>query len=182
MSEISKTRLRPLIRYLGLAVGVVVGTPSLIGCGWFLSHPEQLMTDPGSTMFAFLLGGLASWATWRWMSIGGTSTGNLIQLRGWFSTVEIAPDSMTEIRRVTIPGSKEWHYEIFDYRGQSLGVIPGALHFCKDWESFLDHLRAVARTSKSVAPDSASSVFRHLSEKDVDEWTMDDLTEYEENG
>lgn len=164
-------------------MGIVAGLPSWIGALYFLTHPAEISTNPGSVAFAFVIGLVIAWTTYRWYMIGGTSTRRSIVLRGWFSTLLTSPDRLAEVRRVSAAasGTRGWHYELFDYRGESLGVIPSALQSCKDWDSFLEHLHAVAAETSDTAPASARSVPRDLADIPVDQWTAEDIERYESN-
>ncbi len=190
-NDVISTRIRPLIRYLGFVVGLVVGTPSGFGCLWWLIHPTEIVDNPIAVAFCFVLFPLIAWATYRWMSIGGTLSKNALILRGWFSTVNISPDALTEIRRLertvmskNVSGAAgysartEYYYEMFDHRGESLGEVPSAVSICKDWDQFFQHMQELAAKSRKLTPTSDVES-RNLADIPPDEWTAEDIERYE---
>lgn len=185
-SSASVVRPAPLIRYLGLLLGVVVGLPSWLGWLWFLFNPADLVANPGGVAFTVVIGGIALIATWRWMKICGSSSDSLIRLRGWWRTLEVIPADLSAVRRMqtswqdTASGNlrRGRHYEMFDHRGESLGVVPWGLEISRDWDSFLAGLHRTARKSRQHF-EQQSADRPSLAELHVDDWTATDIERYE---
>lgn len=183
-----RTVVRPVawIRYLGLLLGVVIGLPSWLGWGWFLFNPAELVANPGGVAFTIVIGGIALVATWRWMTIRGTSSESLICLRGWWRTVEVIPSDLSAVRLVqtswqdTASGNlrRGQHYKMFDHRGESLGVVPWGLEISRDWDSFLNRLHRTARKSRQHFQQQSADK-PSLAELHVDDWTPSDIERYE---
>ncbi len=147
-------RPRPVIRYLGLMVGVVAGLPSVFGIGFFLLNPGEIAANPGGAAFAFAIGTLCVWASWRWMAIRRTVSKDQIVLSGWFRTTRVSTAEVTKIEKVERsivradgPVVYRWHYELRDREHNTLGEIPAMLHACRNWEPFLDMLYRIASSN-----------------------------------
>ncbi|QDU94026.1 hypothetical protein [Lignipirellula cremea] len=184
-SQVTSIRIRPLIRYLGLLLGVVVGLPSWIGWVWFLLNPAEMVKNWDGLAFAVVIGGIALFATRGWVRIGGKSTERLIRLRGWWKTVSVAPQDLARIQKVVSMGSnsqgfnrREYNYHLEDHRGEPLGVIPGSLEICPGWDKFLQHLHNVAAASRRGRPHDTEPA-PGLADKPVEEWTSKDFEDYE---
>lgn len=175
--------MRPIIRYLGLLVGIVAAAPSVFACLYLLFHPSEIISNPGGTAFPLVLGPLFVTVSVQWMKIGGVATPEIICLRGWFSTIRFTPDQLAHIRRIEYSAynsnrgtnEQKWHYEVFDHNNESLGEIPTSLLATQGWDNFLQHLHSMASRSRKIRNNLPVDEARDLLDIPASEWEIEDI-------
>ncbi|QDU80135.1 hypothetical protein Pla110_18580 [Polystyrenella longa] len=176
--------LRPLIRYLGLLLGIVGAAPSVFGLLYAMTHPSAILEDPWAIAFPLILGPLFTFMVYRWMFIGGQLTTEEVVLRGWFRTIRMPTADLAHVRQGSrrvdnnSGTSTRVYYELIDHNGKSLGEVPAMLLAGNGWKHFLERMHQVAAISRRVYE---SNVKLQLQDKPVDEWTIDDIERYEDN-
>ena len=184
--QITRTYLRPLIRYLGATLGFVIALPSCLGLLVAAFNPQMIAADPLALAFPLVIAPVASFATYRFLTVGGVADDRRIRMRGILKTVECMTQDLASIRegtRVTRndnSNSRTRYYELFNHQGESLGEIPSVLEVTRDWKPFLARLRRLAQEPRQQPPKQESlPITDELLSKPVDQWTADDLKQYE---
>ncbi|TWU02529.1 hypothetical protein [Stieleria varia] len=176
--------LRPLIRYLGLLIPLLIGVPYAIGTLYFVLNPDVAVKEwPGVLMSVFFATlGLVS--GWRWWRIGAEIGQDEIAMRGLLFSVYVPIDGFDRVNKVWIETNhheqgkgKTYQYRFVDANESVVGKIPASVEMCVDFQSFLSKLEQIAAGNRKTSAGSSS---RQLSSKPVDEWTIQDIERYEQ--
>ncbi|WP_437200966.1 hypothetical protein [Planctomicrobium sp. SH664] len=178
-----RIRLRPLLRYLGVTLGVVASAPTVLGILFFLLNPSELVRDPLSFLMCVAIAAPIVYGTFRWVTIQGVVTSDSILIRGWFKTVVVDPSRIIWIRKVKKQVKQEhrtrneWEYRLCDQKGRTLATVPAAIHASPGWEQFLQLMQRLASVNR--IRENVTAADGHLLDIPVDEWTLQDLEKYE---
>ena len=194
MSTRYEISLRPIVRYFGVLVPMVIGLPHLIallGLAYFAILPNKTDADwlkdvswEGILMSVFFAT-VGGWTGWRWWRLGAYLDEKEVVLRGLFRSVCIPSANIYEVRLESIQThshehgySTEQRYEFVDANGETIAILPPSVSYCKDFQAFLSRLERLANLNRRKSPDEQTRSITHLS---VEDWTMKDIEDYERN-
>jgi len=185
MAKQHSIALRPLLRYFGLLVPVVVGLPSVFGVLFFLTHPRELMNNWPGALMASCFAAIGGFFSWRWLRLGAEIRESEIVMRGLLRTIRIPRTGFKQF-------SKEWYqdhshehgsmnsysYLFMDSDGKKIATMPSSLEICLDFSVFEGQLVKIAADNRK---NSGHSLTRDLQHLPVDQWTLDDIEKYEQD-
>jgi hypothetical protein len=141
-------RPRKLIGGLGIILGVVILIPQLWEVSrWSYAPPHSSATVQlfFEVVFPVILLLVVPLITYRWFTIRGVISRDVITLRGW-TWSETFPAS--EVARVDAVHSDDAvHWDIYDHDGRRICSIPIGLGICRDYALFLERLIALGITN-----------------------------------
>ena len=194
MSARYEISLRPMLRYFGLLVPTVIGLPhiiALLGLGYaavFASESDasglKVVSWLGILM-SCLFASLGGWFAWRWWRLGAYLDAKEVGMRGLLRSVRIPVAKIHDVRLESIPTysfeqghSRKSRHVFVDQEGKTLASLPASVSICKDFQLFLSRLERVASQNKR---STARLDTRDLSNLPIEDWTSQDIEDYEKN-
>ena len=194
MSARYEISLRPMIRYFGVLVPMVIGLPNLVallvlGYSAILTNEtdsdwQKVVSWQGILMSVFfaMFGG---WTGWRWWRLGAFLNEKEVVMRGLFRSVHVPSANIHQVRLESIQThshehgyTRKYRYEFVDMKGEIIAILPPSVALCRDFHLFMSRLERLASLNKRSTTTLQSRDITHLP---VEDWTIKDIENYERN-
>ena len=151
--------IRPLIKYLGLFVGIVMLVPPAIAAIMMIA---SMGSENSNSVWAIIPLGIAAvlmFGMYRWMTIKGSVDENEITLNGFLFRIRVPTSQVAEAKRVEsrfisyrylIRGmwQKAVHFDLLDDQGHRIARVPEMLLASPNWKIFWEHLQSISEKTQ----------------------------------